>query len=271
MIAFKDYNFLAKYARKDNFKAANQILAGSVVNELNVNSILDIGGGTTSYVCSLGDNVTTAIVDTSSESLDNVDAQMKITGALPNIAIQDGEFHFVSALEVIEHLDPIIYKESLLEISRISNQYVFITSPFLQDLSQAFVLCDNCGAVFQCEGHFRRFGLKEVESLQKYFGGIKDLYFIGPQSGLLSLVETRQQFKSSLRRFLQVVFKKKYCRPPFTKCPVCDYEIFNSYDEYLKVVNSTESNAEWWKWRDKRIVSFQFGVLFEKDIPHIQL
>ena len=271
MLAFKDYNFLAKYARKDNFKAANQILAGSVVNELNVNSILDIGGGTTSYVCSLGDDVTTAIVDISSESLENVHAQVKIAGALPNIAIQDGEFHFVSALEVIEHLDPIIYKESLLEISRISNQYIFITSPFLQDLSQAFVLCDKCGSVFQCEGHFRRFGLKEVENLQKFFGGIKDLYFIGPQHGLLPLVECRQQLKYSLRRFLQIVFKKKYCRPPFTKCPVCNFEIFNSYDEYLAVDNSNNLNTDWWKWKERREVSYQFGVLFEKHSPHLKL
>ncbi len=271
MLGFKDYNFLARYARKDNSKAANQLLAASIVNELNVKSILDIGGGTTSYACSLEDDVTTAIVDVASASLDNVHAQIKIASALPNIAIQNGEYQFVSALEVLEHLDPSIYEDSLWEISRISNRYVFITSPFLQDLSQAFVLCDKCGAVFQCEGHLRRFGLKEVENLQKYFGGIKELYFIGPQAGLLPLVEARQQLKSLLRRFLQIAFKKKYCRPPFTKCPVCNYEIFNNYDEYLKADPSTDLNTDWWKWRDKREVSFQFGVLFEKHISHIRL
>lgn len=269
-LVFKDYDFLSKYTKKNNVRATHQILAASIAKELNVKSVLDIGGGTTSFVCSLENRMTTAIVDISAESLRNVQAQRKIVGALPDIPIQDEGFQFVSALEVIEHIDPSIYEDSLLEISRVASCYVFITSPFMQDLSGAFVLCDKCGVVFQCEGHFRRFDLKKIENMQKYLGGLRDIYFIGPQLGCYFIVTIKVALKYFIRRFLQITFKKKYCHPPFTKCPVCEHEMITRYDEFLKTEN-LNVNAKWWKWRDNRNVSYQFGALFDKHMPYIQL
>lgn len=271
MKVFNDYDFLAKYAKKDNVRKPNQKLAAKIVNELNVDSILDVGGGTSSYLCSFGKEYDTAIIDVSAESLEHVHAKWKIVGALPNIPMQARSFEFVSVLEVIEHIDPSIYKDSLQEISRVSKRFVFITAPFFQDLSAGYVLCDKCGTVFQCEGHVRRFSLKKIEKLQKYFGGLRDLYFIGPYLGSYFFHINKATLKYVVRGFLQVCLKIKYCHPPFTKCPECKHEIFNNYNDYSKAKNTYTTNIRWWKWKDKRIVSSQFGALFDKHLPYIRL
>jgi hypothetical protein len=43
---FNDYDFLAKYVRNDNILSVHQLLAAEIVTELQIKSVLDIGGGT---------------------------------------------------------------------------------------------------------------------------------------------------------------------------------------------------------------------------------
>lgn len=269
MKAFNDYDFLAKYVRKDNILSVHQLLAAKIVSELQIKSVLDIGGGSHSYICSLGGKYDTAIVDLSSESLRNVHSKWKFTGALPNIPVRTGTFELVSVLEVLEHINLSIYEDSLREISRISNRYVLISAPFLQDLSGAYVLCDKCETVFQCEGHVRQFNMKQINILQKYFGGLLDIYFFGQRLGNYFLALSTITMKSIVRRLLQQVFRKNYCHPPFTKCPKCEYEIFNNYEEYLKRKEISPAKTAWWRWRDNKIVGSSFIALFDKHIPYV--
>lgn len=269
---FNDYNFLARHVRKDNSLSLypHQQLVFDIVNSLSISSVLDIGGGSISYVSFLGEAFNTNIVDLCQASLENVTANKKIHGALPALKIKD-KFDFVSALEVLEHLDETIYEDSLHEIARLSKKYIFITSPFLQDLSSAYVLCDKCQTVFQCEGHCRSFDFKAIEALQKYFGGLSDLYFFGQQLGNYFLALNMVMMKHVIRRFLQRIFKRNYCHPPFTKCPKCEYEIFNNYEEYLKRKEISPDKTAWWRWRDNKIVGSSFIALFDKHIPYVHL
>jgi ubiquinone/menaquinone biosynthesis C-methylase UbiE len=269
MQVFNDYNFLAKYVRPSGELSLHQRLVIEVIEQLNVKTVLDVGGGTTSYVSFLGENHDTAIVDLSEKSLVNLKAKMKIVGMLPALPFKSS-FDFVSALELIEHLEPTAYDESLQEIARLSSQFVFITAPFLQDLFGAYVLCEKCGTEYQCEGHWRSFNLKEINNLQKYFGGLVDIYFIGKTGGNYFLFMNAVKLKRVIRRILQKVFRKKYCYPPFTKCPECGEEIFNDYNKYLDAKKSLEKNVKWWRWENTKKVSGAFGVLYDKNMPYIQ-
>ena len=269
MRVFNDYDFLAKYVRQDAELSVHHRLALELVSQLDVRTVLDIGGGTNSYLGSLGEAYDTAVVDLSEASLENVKAKRKIIGALPRLPILDG-FDFVSALEVLEHLEAPIYEDSLREIARLSNKFVFITSPFLQDLSAAYVLCDKCQTVFQCEGHCRSFDFKTIGSLQEYFGGVAELFFIGKPVGNYFLYAKAIWLKRIIRRILQQVLRKKYCYPPFTKCPECGNEMFNNYEEYLKKKRSLE-RVIYWKWRETRAVSDRFGALFDKKASKVRL
>jgi ubiquinone/menaquinone biosynthesis C-methylase UbiE len=271
MEVFNDYDFLARYVRKDNTLSAHQILAGKIIKNLKINSILDIGGGTHSYISSLGKEYDTAIVDLSAESLQNIHSKWKLVGELPDIPVRAKAFQLVSALEVLEHIDPLIYEDSIREISRITNRYVLISAPFLQDLSGAYVLCDRCRTVFQCEGHVRQFNFKKIEALQRYFGGLSDLYFLGQELGSYLLTLNTVTIKSIVRRFLQKEFKRKYCHPPFTKCPKCGKEIFNNYYEYLNGKDTLHTNMAWWNRKDNAIIGSSFVSLFEKCAPHVYL
>lgn len=168
---FNDYEFLAKNASiYDNGSIRHSFTRG-LVRELEVKSALDVGGGTNSYVSLLNDQYDTAIIDISLISLKYAKSKLKIQGALPYLPFPDGQFELVSALEVIEHLDSSIYYKSLAEIARASYKYIFITAPFLQDLSGAYVVCKKCKTVFQCEGHYRSFNFKDIEELQAFSGG----------------------------------------------------------------------------------------------------
>ena len=232
MKVFNDYDFLAEYSRSEHSLPAHLQLALTIIESLGVKTILDIGGGSNSYVDFLSEEYEAVIVDMSEKSLSKVKAKEKKVGTLPAIPI-DRSFDFVSALEVLEHLDPGDYQDSLKEIFRLSNRFIFITSPFLQDLSGAFVLCDKCRVEFQCEGHWRSFDFKKIFELQAYLGGLRDIYFCGPSRGGYTFFAFNTNLKKMVRRVLQKSVKVKYCRPPFTKCPECGHEMFHNYDEYL--------------------------------------
>ncbi|MBO1223359.1 MAG: class I SAM-dependent methyltransferase [Candidatus Scalindua sediminis] len=268
---FNDYNFLAKHVRKDNSLSLHQHqqLAFDIVNSLPISSVLDIGSGSISYVSFLGKAFNTNIVDLCQASLENVSANKKITGALPTLEIED-KFDFVSALEALEHLNETIYEDSLREIAKLSKKYIFITSPFLQDLSSAYVLCDKCQTIYQCEGHCRSFDFKAIEALQEYFGGVAEFFFIGKPCGNYFIYAKKTLLKSIIRRTLQKTLQKKYCHPPFTKCPGCGSEMFNNYEEYLNRKSPLEK-VSYWKWREARVVTDRFGALFDKQMSKTRL
>lgn len=271
MKVFNDYDFLAKYVRPSLMASVHLELAASVANEVKVRSVLDIGGGSSSYLHLLKPGCYAAVVDVSEESLKKVIAGKKMVGALPKLNITE-RYEFVSVLEVLEHLAPDSYEESLSEISRVSSRYVFVTSPFLQDLYAAHVLCDKCGAEFQCEGHCRFFDLKTIFGLQTYFGGLKDVYFFGPSQGRYASFKFKTSLKKVVRRIVQKLARIKYCKPPFTKCPDCGHEIFNHYEDYISLGNLEESDQRWWRWDGSGVVSGRFGALYskEKDIANLK-
>lgn len=269
MKVFNDYDFLAQHVKAGVAQAPHLVHAAETARRLKVKSILDIGGGSSTYITLLSDACDSAVVDISKKSLEAVRTKMKAVGALPHLPVRK-TFDFVSALELLEHLQPDVYDESLREISRVSNRYIIVTAPFLQDLSAALVRCEACGSEFQCEGHWRSYGLKELFGLQQYFGGLSELYFAGKSKGNYYIYLCVVRMKGVVRRILQKSVRGKYCRPPFTKCPTCGNEIFNDYNEYANYQVTSLDNECWERWSNGGRVAGRFAALYDKTKPKLK-
>jgi len=264
MKVFKDYEFLAKYVKQTTDLPLYQQLVKKEIESLNVVSVLDIGGGTTSYMNHLSGKYETTVLDISEESVSNINSKNKILCRFPGANIQ-GKYDVVSALEVLEHISQADYEESLREIKRLSKRFVVISAPFMQDLSGAYVLCKKCNTEFQCEGHYKSFNMNKIRRLQKHFGKLIKLYFIGKKEENYVVYYAMTNIKHLVRRILQKSIKSMYCKPPFTKCPECNNEIFNEYEIYL-TNKKDKSKYLYWDWLKNKKVAGQFCAVYEKDM-----
>lgn len=258
-VVFNDYDFLARHARSHQQPAIHHRFAEFICRAVSPRSVIDVGGGTNSFVAAL--SCETAVADPAARGLDRVGSVTRVLGALPNIPL-GRNFEFVALLEVLEHLTPDIFEASLKEVRRLSSRWVLVTSPFCQDLSGAFTVCRACNAVFQAEGHCRSLGLDEVLGLQRYWGGITDLYFMGTPARSPRAYCRIETMKAVVRRLLQRTTKRGFCSPPFTKCPVCGEAQFKDYEKYLR---GADKASDYWRWAPGRPAAERFGALFDRN------
>jgi len=263
---FKDYDFLALHLCPDA-SSPTSLLALALAMQKKVQSVMDVGSGNISYVSQLPGEVRRAVCDCSAEALKGLSGMEVYVRSLPCLGFMTGEFELVSVLHVLEHLGDDIYEASIREVGRISSRYVLVGSPFLQDLSAAYVRCPSCRCIFQCEGHARAFDMREIWRMQRTFGGISEIYFCGEggvSGGLYGVYRLQIGLKRLVRRSLQMAFGKMYCLPPFTKCPRCETELFWNYGTWQSSSRRCSKGQDHWNFRDARKVSDYFVALYDR-------
>jgi uncharacterized C2H2 Zn-finger protein len=202
-------------------------------------TLLDVGGGTNSYLVFLDGEYRKIVSDSVSESLDHMAGVEKIVAALPDTGLPESMADWVSACELIEHLPPESYGKGLVEIARLSRRFVAITCPFFQHLESGHLKCGRCGALYQCDGHYRRFTLEDIYGLQEFFGGLVRLGFSGQPRAFL-MIRLRYRLKE-IRYLMRRIGLYRYPELPFAKCPVCGVETFKDYEDYQARVKRLDS------------------------------
>ena len=272
---FNDYDFLARHQVRARRPSGMMMFVIDAVTDFlpnpNGTTLLDMGGGTNSHLTHISEDYRRIVTDCSAEAIAGLSSVETIHALLPRTGLPDGMADLVSACAVIEHLPPQIYNESLKELARLTNRFTVITGPFHQHLESAYVKCRQCGIEYQCEGHFRRFELKEIEKLQNHFGGIVRLGFWGARKPLTTyrLHYRLKQVRYLLRRLGLIA----YPAVPFTKCPACQAEEFNAYESYVS--NALEPNQDYWvvtlPCTGRTLVGEHFMVMMDKNADPVEL
>ena len=81
-------------------------------------------------------------------------------------------FDLVIATEVLEHLNDLELKRTLEDIARIvsTGGYIFLTTPYQEDLESEKTICPDCGCVFHRWQHQRSWTIEEVKSTLRIYG-----------------------------------------------------------------------------------------------------
>jgi ubiquinone/menaquinone biosynthesis C-methylase UbiE len=140
----------------------------------------------------------------------------KMVGDITDIPLESNSYDLVSALEVIEHLDPKEYEKARKELARVSRKYILISVPFNEDLELELVECCKCKTRFNKSHHKRTFrertmyGLFEKDNYQvkslKYISKRNQYFLISP---LVKIWRKKKRIKNSEGSI----------------CPVCGYEV----------------------------------------------
>ncbi len=237
-----DYEFLAEYQIRHNKPSGWMPLLLDAVNKLVPPGprqvLLEVGGGTNSYLNFVKGDYVKLVSDYVPQALQGMSGVERLAMALPQTALRSGVAEMVSACAVIEHLPPDIYQESLEEIARLSRRFLALTGPFYQNLESARVKCKQCGAIFQSDGHFRRYELNDLYNLQDFFGGLIMLGFCGTPRTLF-MTKVRYRLKQ-IRYLLRRIGLNNYPNIPFLKCPACQAVAFHNYEDYKALVDKID-------------------------------
>ena len=261
-LAFDDYAFLAKHQVRSQQPNGRLLFMAQAVREClpadGQSALLDLGGGTNSYLSFVGPGYRKIVGDSIPAAVDGLSEVETVVAELPETGLPTAIADWISALEVIEHMPPSVYVQSLGEIARLSRRFVAISSPFFQHLESAHVQCASCGAIYQCEGHYRRFEPEDIYRLQDHFGGLVRLGFATEPRGMAAL-RLRYRLKQ-VRDFLRRMGLQPHARPPFTKCPRCGQEEFHGYETF-------RTRAEWpdqshWSVDPRRLAAGPVGNFF---------
>lgn len=74
---------------------------------------------------------------------------------IKKIPFKDGSFDLVLTADVIEHINPNDFDESINEIIRVSKKYILINSPYKDTVDWPVARCGKCGREFNIYGHMR--------------------------------------------------------------------------------------------------------------------
>ena len=233
-MVFQDYDFLARWAARQSRPTGLMLPLLEAVRDLvpagGEATLLDVGGGTNSYLVFVGGGYRKIVCDLEPRSLEGLPGVETRVAALPHTGMPSGMADWVSACQVVEHLSPKDYEAGLQEIARLSRRWVAITAPFYQHLESGLVKCPRCAVLYQCDGHCRAFDLGDIYRLQDFFGGLIRLGFCGVRR---SWWLTRMRYRLKKVRFsLRRLGLWDYPRPPFTRCPRCGEEAFHDLAAY---------------------------------------
>ena len=119
-----------------------------------VETVLDVGCGDGRVTNRFPGHMDIVALDFSREGLAHVKAPkiMSHTHALP---FADNSFDLVLIADVLEHLKPDEFCETLQEIKRVARTYILINSPNREKLSEARAECQTCRNTFHMNLHVR--------------------------------------------------------------------------------------------------------------------
>lgn len=144
-----------------------------------VKSVIDVGCGDGLLTNQLLDQYEKVLgVDVSNEALKHVKAE-KIVAGMDLLPLPDQSFDLGICAEVIEHLPNPIFKESLLELQRVSKKYILITVPNDEFLRDRFVKCPLCFCTYHRYRHLHSFKLEGLINLLPLFEYVNHRYLGG--------------------------------------------------------------------------------------------
>jgi SAM-dependent methyltransferase len=153
--------FLKNQDELVRFKAIQSIIPSSVA------SLLDVGCGNGAFIRHLEENASNISLKGFERS--SMAIKMKICksnivkGIAEDIIFQENSFDLVTALEVIEHLPYKIYEKALVELQRISKEFIIISVPYKEN--ERLIQCSYCGSRFSPFYHMREFDKKKMIDL----------------------------------------------------------------------------------------------------------
>jgi SAM-dependent methyltransferase len=137
-----------------------------------IDGILDIGCGEGYLLAALRRRYGGSIagLDISETRLararDNCPGGSFALGDVRALPYPDGAVDLVSAVEVIEHIDPV--EAALAEMARVSRRYVLVSVPF--ERPPQVVLCPHCLKTFPIDGHVNEFTTRKLQDLMRAAG-----------------------------------------------------------------------------------------------------
>ena len=142
---------------------------------------LDYGCGGGSLMEYLFENgISCAGLDSSPESLEIVKKNFSgnplykgvVLATVPPYDIKEGTYDFIFCVETVEHLFwdrlPSVFSEMYRMLK--PGGYVFITTPFKENLDKYKVICPDCGASFHRVQHMNTFSIESLSNLMEGAG-----------------------------------------------------------------------------------------------------
>jgi SAM-dependent methyltransferase len=175
---FSSETFWDGYGKTSDYQ--DRILLLEKLIPITITKLLDVG-------CGKGDIVNTLLKSHATFHPIGIDGSFSphrflqvpfIQALLPELPFPREYFDMVLCLQVLEHLDPIRYALSILELQRISKTHIIIGVPYKENLSQLQVLCSNCGHLSHAHGHVHSFQKKDMDILLPEFE-LHDSHLIG--------------------------------------------------------------------------------------------
>lgn len=133
-----------------------------------VSSVLDVGCGDGKITHALA----SYFKDTSFHGLDEShEAVSRLSipatqGSAVNLPFKNRQFDLVMTVDVLEHLSDSDEEAAWSELFRVSNKWVFVTVPFMENLKESTAKCHECGKFYHVNWHQRAY---QIETLTKRF------------------------------------------------------------------------------------------------------
>jgi ubiquinone/menaquinone biosynthesis C-methylase UbiE len=153
------------------------------VLKLSGKSIIDVGCGDGDFLKVLlnkGDFEKVVCSDLSTRRIKNTlkkfkNHKLKFKSAnITCLPFSKKEFDIVTCLQVLEHLKD--YKKAICELARISNNYLVVSVPNKEKITQE--TCLHCGKTTPHFGHINSFGLNDIKNaIKKEFAITEKRYF----------------------------------------------------------------------------------------------
>jgi len=135
-----------------------------------VNRILDVGCGDGRLSKAIRQNRECFLVgfDLSITALGKLSGP-KVCGSAARMPFPDQSFELIVSTEMMEHLPEEIYGEVLKEISRVAKDFILITVPNGENLTENEAVCSSCGSRFHIWGHLRSYAPQTLNGLFRPF------------------------------------------------------------------------------------------------------
>jgi ubiquinone/menaquinone biosynthesis C-methylase UbiE len=160
-------------------------------------------------------------VDISINALKHVKS-IKYAANVKKLPFADNSFDLVICSEVLEHLNDVIFQDSLKEISRISSKYIMISVPYKEQLFRGIIKCYSCNKYYHLFLHKRSFSDRDFHKILPNYKLVKT-YKIGKKNVL-------PQFLFKIKNITQ-----NYINSQETKCPYCGISSKKNFNLLRKI------------------------------------